>query len=69
MSATPEPVNMSIFYFLYYCNFSEPEQLRFANPFKIAFGDGICSHLNHVRTVSAASASTCSEQLTIIRLI
>jgi hypothetical protein len=28
---------------------------------KIAVGDGICSHLNHVHTVSAASASTCSE--------
>jgi hypothetical protein len=45
------------------CNCSVPSQLRFANPFQIAFGNGICSHLNQVLTVSAASASTCSEQL------
>jgi hypothetical protein len=32
---------------------------------EIAVGDGICSRLNHVLTVSAASASTCSEQHTV----
>jgi hypothetical protein len=50
-------------YGMIFCNCSKPEQLQFANPMEIAVGDGICSHLNHVLTVSAASASTWPEYL------
>lgn len=35
-----------------------PFAVTFANPFKIRFANGICSHLNHFLTDFAASAKS-----------
>ncbi len=36
-----------------------PFTVTFANPFKIRFANGICSHLNHFFTDFAVNAKSC----------
>ncbi len=36
-----------------------PFTVTFANPFKIRFANGICSHLNHFLTYFAVNAKYC----------
>ena len=36
-----------------------PFTVTFANPFKIRFANGICSHLNHFLTDFAVNAKSC----------
>ena len=55
-------------FFTIYCNCSVPSQLRCKIHPKLSSTMGFCS-LNHILTVSAVNASTCTEQLLIFTIL